>query len=123
MVRSKPPRNPPKPGYPRPTEEGDRIFGFKKACLLFDVTPHVMYKWNDTSIPYYKPGKTCFYLYSEVMNWFLSHDQHRDTSKPYQKLPLSQLPKCWPIYPGGDPIPVDDSERQEADDRQDARAM
>ena len=123
MERSKPPRNAPKPGFPRPTEEGDRIFDFKMACQLFGVSKHVMYKWNDTSIPYYRPMKNCFYLYSEVMNWFLSHHQHRDTSKPYEKIPLSQLPKCWPVYPGADPIPVIEPARKEEDEGSEVRAM
>ncbi|WIG18374.1 hypothetical protein [Kocuria rosea] len=121
MATRKPPRFPPQPGAPRPSDEGDRIFGVDQCALLFGVTKGIIYHWNDDGIPYYKPGKGCFYLYSQVMNWFLSSSSLHDEGKRWEPIPLSELPKCWPIYPGGERLvlpepPAKEDEKEEDDE-------
>lgn len=92
---------PPKRVPPKNENDGDRIFEVQTAMKLFGVSRDTLYKWNGKGLPHYKPGKTCFYIYSEAMNWFLNqHMAIKDEKNLQRQRPLSELPKCWPVYPG-----------------------
>lgn len=101
-------------------QNGDMIMTFDEVKDMLRIdSDNKLYKLNaQGAFPNYKQGKHCFYIYSQVLNWFLNQDTAvKGEPSLHQNLSIDELPKLWPMFkPDGTPTTPAErkAEREEA---------